>query len=372
MAKVFLNPELKTIFDRHKDEYSYESMRNLMTDRLNNNLEDGVTNEKAEKAIRGFVMEVFGLTKDQLDSQKYMRRAIRHNSERFFEVMEDVLEDRLVQGWNNDPFFMQFVEQRNVADGDSLEFYTEEEVRLAVHRVSGDHHDFTVQRLGKGQKFTVDTVRYGAAVGTDIRQYLLGRVDFTKLVDAIYKAFDQKIKQDIYAELAAVGTKLPVPAMFNKAIPTTDEGKEVLDQLLEDVSVANGNAEVYIMGTSAATKKLEKFHKVDWLSEDEKSEKYRTGRVGFYEGHSVIEIPQQMIKSGDTLNRLIATDQLLVFPASMDKFIKFVNAGNPQIYEKRDIGDYEDDSMYWEYTQSFGAQVVVGKYFGNVKLTAGA
>lgn len=368
MNKVFMNKRINTLFDAR--EWDYEDMRHLMTDTAL-----GIQTEakqEAEDRIRSFMLELFELTTETVTKKKNFRRAMRDHREEFFEVIEDTVADCLVQGWSSDPFFMQFVETRNIQDGDKNEFYTEQEVRLAVHRVAGDHHDFSVQRLGKGSKFSVGTVRYAAAVGADIRLYLLGRIDFTAMINAIYKAFDQKIKTDIYSEISSIGEKLPVSAMFNKAIPATSAGKEAFDQLVEDVAAANGNSSVFIIGSSMATKKLDKFRDVDWLSDDEKNEKYRSGRVGNYEGTPIIEVPQQLIRSGTTLNRLISADQLLVVPTNIDKFIKFVNEGDPYIYEYNERGDRMDDTMAFYYEQSFGVEVIIGKYFGNVKFTAGS
>lgn len=67
---------------------------------------------------------------------------------------------------------------------------------------------------------------------------------------------------------------------------------------------------------------------------------------------------------------MIATDKMLVMPVTMDKFIKFVNAGDAQITEVTEAGERQDDMMSFEYQQSFGVAAIIGKYFGMVKITA--
>ena len=47
----------------------------------------------------------------------------------------------LVTGWQNDPFMMKYVDQKNLALGDKNEFYVEDDSMLSVMKVSGNHHD---------------------------------------------------------------------------------------------------------------------------------------------------------------------------------------------------------------------------------------
>ena len=78
---------------------------------------------------------------------------------------------------------------RNLSRGDSQEFWSDNDVILSISKVSGDHHDFILQTLGEGESYTVNTSVYGAAVGTDIDLYLMGRRDWATLTDKIAEAF---------------------------------------------------------------------------------------------------------------------------------------------------------------------------------------
>lgn len=366
--KKFVNEACESFFEGK--DYSYESMYNLMKDCVNDSFEAGVTKKEANEEIRKMVLEVFGLNEEKVKSPKLVNRAIRKHKDEYFEIIEDVVEDMLVQGWNSDPFFMKWVETKNIADGDANEFYTEKETLLSVHEVAGDHHYISVQRLGVGETFSIKQKRYGAAVGTDLRLYLMGRVDFSRMINAIYKAFDTKIKTEIYTELAGIGDKLPVPAQFNKAMKIDKANKAQLDELIEMVSAANDGEDVVIVGTSSAVKQLENLTDVDWISNDAKNELYHTGRLGSYEGTNIIEIPQRLMREADgTLTKLIDTNQMLVLPVGMDRPIKMVNFGNPTVYEIREQGEHMDDTMVFAYEEGFGVSVVSGKYFGNIKIT---
>ena len=282
MKKIFNDESLYVTFESLN--YEYEDMRQLMFDTACGNQE--VTKKEAEEKIREMMFSVLELDPANLDNKKLFKRAMKKNKNKMFEVIEDVVSDMLVHGWSNDPFFMAYVDTRNLADGDKNEFWTEEDVTLAVAKVSGDHHDILIQRLGEGDSYSVKTSVYGAAVGTDIRLFLAGRKDWSALINAIYKAFDKQIKDTVYAEVMNVGAKLPVNAMFNKALALTAADKDEFDLLLSDVSAANDNAEVIVMGTEVALKKLGKLTDIDWVSDKMKDTLHETGRLGFYEGTS--------------------------------------------------------------------------------------
>lgn len=366
MPKKFINKSLNAFFEAQ--EYEYEDMRKLMFDTARGTQQ--VSKEEAEEEIRKMMFQVIELDPADVKNPKLLRRALKNNHNKIFEVIEDVVDDMLVQGWSESPFFQEFVDTRNVGAGDRNDFVSDKDVILTVANVSGNHHDIMLQRLGEGEHYQVNISRYGAAVGTDLKLYFTGRIDWTKLVNAIYTAFDKKVKDTIYTEVMNVGDKLPVSDMFNKSVSLADDtNKEVVDQLIEDVAAANGTDQVVIMGTSTATKKLGNLTDINWVSSRMKDEKYETGRLGFYEGTALISIPQRMIRKGSTLERMIDGTHLLVFPVGMDKFIKFVNQGDPEILEVTEQGARVDDTMKFEYQQSFGAAVVVGKYFGHIKIT---
>lgn len=76
------------------------------------------------------------------------------------------------------------------------------------------------------------------------------------------------------------------------------------------------------------------------------------------------------MRSEGTLKPMIANDVLLVLPTGIDKFVKLVNAGDPEILEVTEAGTRVDNTMKFEYQQSFGVATIIGKYFGCIKITA--
>ena len=363
--KVFNDQSLNDVFTNLN--YEYEDMRQLMIDTAKG--EQKVAKKEAEDAIRGMMFQVLNLNPEDVENPRRFKRALKHNKDRFFEVIEDVVNDMLTQGFEEDPFMMRFVDTKNLSNGDKNEFYAEQDIILTVAEVSGDHHDIFLQRLGEGDSYSVKTSVYAAAVGTDLRLFLSGRKDWSALINAVYRAFDNHIKNTLYKEVMNVGAKLPVGSIFNKANPLTAAFKDDFDDLISYVSAANDNCEVVIFGTQKALKKLGKLTDIDWVSNNMKDKLHETGRLGIYEGTDLIEIPQRLIRKGNTLEKLIKDDQLLVMPVTMDKWIKFVNVGDDEIVEVTERGARMDDTMIFEYQKRLGVGAQIGRYFGNWKIT---
>ncbi len=104
-----------------------------------------VSKKEANDKIREIMFQVLGVDKDT--SRKELRRAIRRHKIDVFEVIEETVEQLLVSGWSENPFFMEFVEMKNMNDGDTNEFYTADDCILTVSELAGNHHDFDINRI---------------------------------------------------------------------------------------------------------------------------------------------------------------------------------------------------------------------------------
>lgn len=344
-----------------------DEFKNLVFDLgLRREIYDAETNRIVSKAeanekVLTFVHNVLGI--DKHSTKKQRKRAMREHGRELFEVLEDVIDFKVETGFHENEFFNEFVEERNLARGDSQEFWTETDVILAISKVSGDHHDFILQTLGEGESYTVATSVYGAAVGTDIDLYLMGRRDWAALTDKIAEAFVIQLQNEMYAEVMNAGAKLPVNSQFNKTMAIEKATKDTFDTLIEDVSMANGNAEVYIMGTRTALKKLSAFADIDWVSEDQKKEMATMGRLGSYEGTTLIEIPQRF-ETNNVTKKLVDSKKLLIMAKTEDKFVKFVDVGDTEILETTEKGARMDDTMKYEVQREMGIYTQISRYFG--------
>lgn len=219
----------------------------------------------------------------------------------------------------------------------------------------------TLQRLGSGESYTVSTSVYGIAVGADIDLYLQGRLDWSKFTDQCASAFVRKIQEDIYAEMLNAGKKLPAQFRGTGAIEASI--KDDLDEMLEDVSMANDGAEVVIMGTRTGLQQFTKLQDVEWITDDQKESVARTGRLGYYGPYTLVELPQRFALN-DITKKLLDPKVLFFMPKVEDKFIKFVDVGETEIYEVTDKGDRMDDTMKYEVQRAMGVTTQIGRYFG--------
>lgn len=377
MRKIYFNDlsnYTKEVFanlceDGVTPEENYEGFKRL-TYELNHNPneifdEEGnrISKKDAESAVRKFVFAIMGLNENS--SKRDRNRAMKKHHNELFEVMEDEIDIKVETGFKESEFFNNYVETRNIARGDRQEFWTDDKVILSVAKIAGDHHDFTLQRLGSGESYTVTTSVYGIAVGADIDMYLAGRYDWAKLTDQCAAAFVRKIQNDIYAEMMNAGKKLP--AQFQGTGALSAETKEKLDDLLEDVSMANDGAQVVIMGTRTGLAQFQKLIDVNWISDDQKRDVATTGRLGYYGPYTLFELPQRFALN-DTTKKLLDPKKLFIMPQVEDKFIKFVDVGETEIYEVNEIGARMDDTMKYEVQRSMGVGVQLGRYFGTWEL----
>lgn len=358
-----LSTRTKNIFST---EDNYDGFKNLRFDLIRNveifNDEGNhISKNVAEDKIRKFTLEILGI--DRNSTKRDRRRALEKHGRELFEILEDDIDFKVETGFNENEFFNQFVDMRNIKMGDSQEFWVEDDIILSVSKVAGDHHDFTLQRLGSGKPYNIPTSTYGIAVGADIDMYLSGRLDWSKFVDACSKAFIIKIQNEIYAEVMNAGNKLPVSSQFNKTMALTSANKDAFDTLIEDVSMANGNVPVVIFGTKTALKKLTALADVDWISENQKTQMAEMGRLGSYEGTTLFEIPQRFAPN-DVTKKLVDSTKLLIMPQLENKFVKFVDVGESEIFEINEKGIRIDDTIKYEVQRTMGIGTQIGRYFG--------
>ena len=197
---------------------------------------------------------------------------------------------------------------------------------------------------------------------------MAGYVDWATFINKIYEAVDKKVNSMIYTTLGNVGSSLPAGGQWVKNSPLTAATKSVLIQLADDVRTANGT-DVVIMGTKVALSKIASIEDVNWISDDMKKERNTTGRVGYFEGIKLAEIPQ-VFADNDTTTRLVSNDRLLVMPLVDNKFIKVFDEGDAQIKEISDGDTNVDKTIEYEYQYKMGVGVVISRLFGIFNITA--
>lgn len=354
---VFSNPEVRNIFNNGKGTHA--DFSRLMVETAKGTVQKYTVKEANDK-IREKMFEVLGVEPGCRKTE--LRKAIRRHKTDVFEVIEETVQNLLVSGWGENPFFNEFVEIKSMNDGDTNEFYVTDDVILTVSELSGNHHDIIRQKLGAGKTFNVKTSWYGVKIYTEYELFMSGRVDWSGFIQKIYEAFDKKVNDMVYASLMAAGDKLPNKSQFAKTAPLSNDTRDTLIELIEDVQAATGN-EVVIMGTKAALSKLTALSDVNWISQSMKDERHTTGRLGLWEGTRLVEIAQSFAPN-DTSTKLVDNNKLLIMPVADNRFIKIYDEGDAQVKEVSDGSTNMDMTIEYEYQQKMGVATVIGKYFG--------
>ena len=228
----------------------YDSIKNLMFDRYKGELSDGITKREANDKLRERKMKIFGLTKDS--SKRDRERAYRDHAREFFDVIEEVSDFTVTTGLRDNEWFTTLVNYKNLKDGDENLCVTKADDNvLSIARMGKRHHDTRLQRLPQGSTYQIETDLYGAAVGADIDRFILGQEDFTELTDALTKAFVLKVQELIFTELYNAYNKLPVTgrSQFVQSGALNATNRTLFNKTLQNVSVANDNSPVIIVGT---------------------------------------------------------------------------------------------------------------------------
>ena len=342
---------VQTVFNN--DANDFMAFSQLLTDVALGRQE--VSKEEANKKIVEVFQGVLGITKDSRPAD--VRRAIRRNQALVFDIIEETIQNLLVTGWGNDPFFQKYVDQRNLALGDKNEFYTEDDSILSVMRVSGNHHDIVRQRLGAGKVQSISTYWCAVKVYAEFERVVTGAEEFAKFVTKMYDAYDRYVKNTLYDAMIKYSTGLT--GQFKKTGTVTADN---LNALCDLVATATGNP-VIIMGTRTALSKVTSLPDATYISEKMKDEIYRTGTLGMWEGKELVEIPQ-VFEKGKVGAYKIDNTLLWVMPVSDLKFIKLVNEGDTQLRAITDKDANMDMTYEQEIQTKLGVAVMLNSAFG--------
>lgn len=364
------------IFSQHslevfaKNNTTLDEVRNLMFDLYKGELEEGMSRREAEDKLRTFTREFFGLTKES--SKRDRKRAYDTYAREYFDVIEEVSDFVVTTGFREQEWFNVLTNYKNIAEGDENLFTNSAmDTILAVGTMGKRHHDTILQRLPQGKSYSVETDLYGAAVGADIDRYIIGQENFTELIDAIAKAFVEMVQGLILGQLKTAYTKLPVQTGFVDSGAISVANRKRFNKVAENVSKANDNASVIIMGTASALQELDNLIPVNWISASQKEQVASMGRLGNYGPYQLVEIPQKFARN-DVTRDLYDDNKLYFFAQGDNKLVDFVDYGEviiDEITERGEANGRIDDIMKYEAQREFGASVRLGRYFGMWTIT---
>ena len=102
---VNFDTAVKAAFEN--DESMYMDFSKLMNDVMHNEL-DGITVKQANDKIVEMFHKVLGT--NSASSKVEIRKAIRRNQIALYEIIEEIVDNALVSGWEQNPFFKEYVD----------------------------------------------------------------------------------------------------------------------------------------------------------------------------------------------------------------------------------------------------------------------
>lgn len=346
------------------DPVQFANFQKLLVDTARRNVQEYSEDEANAKIVEKF-RAALGIEPDDRPAQ--VRRAIRANQNLVFTIIEETVEEMIITGWMNDPFFMDYVETKNLALGDTNDFYVGDDSILSLSKVSGNHHNMIRQRLGAGRRFAVTTEWFGLKIYSDFERVLTGAEDWASFVLKVADAVNRYIYDAVYASLRGAKDNLGANWVKSGALELSNKAK--LIKLCQDVTMATGS-EVTIFGARSALSSLSAMADVNWAPNSVKEEYYRNGGVlGVWESYRVAEIGQGLKRGASinsaTVDYMLDTDRLYIIPTEVaNKFIKVVNEGDSQISQVTDKDKNRDMSYEYEMQFKMGIAVILNTVFG--------
>lgn len=306
------------------------------------------------EAMRGKFLEIMG-------TEKFDPMAYDAHKYEVFQVIREVIQQTIADGEGAmSAFYNQFVEERNIAWGDSQTFEIENDAYLTVGKVSGNNWDLDRQRVDKGASIPVATDAYYVKVFEYFKRFMTGRMSFEDLVGKVDVAI-KKFKDDAVAEAFVSATKgLPSKFVYTGAYNQTE-----IQRVLDYVSGANAGEVITLVGTKGALNKLQGIT-IGNLSDSQKAEYNSKGFIREWNGYVCAELPT-VLKANSIEEFAFNNTDIYVLPSNV-KPVKVVNEGSVLVQET-------DEKMNKDMTKNFavifniGFIAIFNKLFGKISIT---
>lgn len=197
----------------------------------------------------------------------------------------------------------------------------------------------------------------GLKVYAEFERLTTGVEDWATFVNKVYEAYDSYVKQAVYDAMVDYSNNMVAPYAKTGTLDA-----ESLRDLCDTIEMLTGQS-VIIMGTRTALRKVMGLQNAQYISDSMKNEHYTTGMLGMWEGRELVEL-QQGLKHNDLTQKLITNDILWIMPVTTDRFIKFVNEGDTQVYSVTDPATHMDMTYDFEFQKKIGIAVMFGVAFG--------
>ena len=324
----------------------------LMNDSLSNKVAVFANEDAAkytDQAIREAFFEILG--DDKLTWQGW-----RNHKNEIFTVIENVLTTNLPKGWENSPFYDQFVEVKNGALGDTNEYVIDQDGILVASRFSGNHWDVDRQKLQGKRSFSVPTEWIYIHVYDELERFLNGATTLPEMVTKLQNGFQNEIDARIYTSFNGIGTYLPEAFKETGAYV-----RETMMDLIQRVQIAS-QSNVILAGTKTALAAIAEGIDSKWISNAQQEEMATKGALLNLTGLGVtaMEIPQVFVRG--TYDFKIDNTSIYVLPNNT-RPIKLFYEGNTRALDYNE-NQTHDQTVGTIAETKLGTAVIMPSLFG--------
>lgn len=305
--------------------------------------------QEANETLRAALLEANN------GSTKLDWRAIRDGKcNGLFAIVESILANTVIEGLTGNEFFMDYVDFRNMAEGDENLFIVEDNLLFEVAETADGTQAIRRQRIDGVSEQKIATSMKAIRIYEELNRVLAGRVDFNHLISKVSESFQRKVLDDIYSLWinsttpgvsggAPLGSAVYFPAAGNW-------NEDTMLTLVDHVEAASGER-ASILGTKKALRNT----KESIQSDGAKEELHSMGYYGNFYGTPCLALPQRH-KVGST--QFLLNDNVLNVVAGPEKPIKFVWEGNPLIIPGNPMNNM-DLTQEYVYGQKYGIGLVL-------------
>lgn len=270
-----------------------------------------------------------------------------------FEIVEEIIPLIVHEGFKGNEFFMNMVDYRNIALGDDIDFWTEDKTELIVADIAYGVSGIRRQRLGKKDKYNVETTLKIVKVYEELKRLLAKRTDFNQFIAAVSKAFIRDRYDNIYT--AYDGITATTRGLNSTYVKTGTYSEDTLLTLIQHTEAAN-EAVATIIGTKTALRKIT----TATVSDEAKTDLYNMGYYGKFNGTNMIYVPQRHKVGSDDF---LLNDNKIVVIAGDEKPIKYVTKGEG-ILSVTDPLQTPDFTQNYLYAEEAGVGVAFANKLG--------
>ena len=325
-----------------------KSLVKLMVDYRNNPTTGNFSKDDNKEVIRQALIEANG------GSSKLDLKSLRNNRNELFTIIELLVDATVPEGLKGDEFFMNMVEERNLALEDKPTFVVKGNSTVVTADIARGTQGLRRQRIGERTTVTLTPTPKGIKVYEELSRILAGNADINELVDAVIDSVKKARLNEIYAAWSGV-TSANTGSDFYPVAGAYDEDN--LIDLIGHTEAANDGAKCMLVCTLKGARKLA----TGIVSESAREDYYKNGYALNWNGVAVQVVPQRHTVGTSTF--IFDDDKIYVIPVGMDKPIKQVISGDSLLV----MGNPTDNA---DLTQEFTlitewvTGIVTGRKFG--------